>query len=52
MKPGEQCPYITPCGWCSRKDRPCEIKAKIKNAIKKLPYERSNFEDKPMQDKK
>ena len=24
MRLGEECPYITPCGWCSRKEAPCD----------------------------
>lgn len=24
MRLGEQCPYITPCGWCSRQEKPCD----------------------------
>ena len=24
MRLGEECPYITPCGWCSRLNKPCE----------------------------
>ena len=28
MRLMEECPYITPCGWCSRQDKPCEIKEK------------------------
>ena len=24
MRIGEECPYITPCGWCSRQEKPCE----------------------------
>ena len=24
MRLGEECPYITPCGGCSRKDAPCD----------------------------
>jgi len=20
----ELCPYVTPCGWCSRQNKPCE----------------------------
>lgn len=24
MRFGEECPYITPCGWCSRKEAPCD----------------------------
>lgn len=26
MRLGEECPYITPCGWCSRQSKPCEKK--------------------------
>lgn len=26
MRLGEECPYITPCGWCSRQEKPCEKK--------------------------
>lgn len=25
MRLGEECPYITPCGWCSRKGKPCDV---------------------------
>ena len=24
MRIGEECPYITPCGFCSRQGKPCE----------------------------
>ena len=24
MRLGEECPYVTPCGWCSRQNKPCE----------------------------
>ena len=24
MRLMEECPYITPCGWCSRKNEPCK----------------------------
>ena len=24
MRFGEECPYITPRGWCSRKNTPCD----------------------------
>lgn len=24
MRPGEECPYITPCGMCTVFDTPCE----------------------------
>ena len=24
MRLGEECPYITPCGFCSRQGKPCE----------------------------
>lgn len=27
MRWGEECPYITPCGWCSRQGKPCEKRA-------------------------
>lgn len=30
MRLFEECPYITPCGWCSRKSKPCEIEEKKK----------------------
>lgn len=26
MRLGEECPYITPCGFCSRQGKPCEKK--------------------------
>lgn len=28
MRIAEECPYITPCGWCSRQNMPCEVKLK------------------------
>lgn len=28
MRLMEECPYITPCGWCSRQGKPCEVKEK------------------------
>lgn len=30
MRLGEECPYITPCGWCSRKEAPCDNKPRRK----------------------
>ena len=24
MRPGEECPYITRCGWCCKFDAPCK----------------------------
>ena len=24
MRIGEECPYLTPCKWCSKFDAPCE----------------------------
>lgn len=26
MRMFEECPYITPCGWCSRQNKQCEKK--------------------------
>lgn len=28
MRIFEECPYITPCKWCSRQNKPCEIEEK------------------------
>lgn len=38
MRLGEQCPYITPCGFCSRQEKPCDegMKKEIEIAIKPL----------------
>lgn len=33
MRLGEECPYITPCGFCSRQGKPCDGK-KVNVAIK------------------
>ena len=33
MRLGEECPYITPCGWCSRKEKPCEKENKNKKSV-------------------
>ena len=30
MRLGEECPYITPCGWCSRQEKPCEKKQRYR----------------------
>lgn len=30
MRIGEECPYITPCGFCSRQDKPCEKKPRYR----------------------
>lgn len=30
MRFGEECPYITPCGWCSRKGTVCNAKNRRK----------------------
>lgn len=24
MRIGEECPYLTPCKWCSKFDKPCD----------------------------
>lgn len=24
MRLAEECPYVTPCGWCSRQNKPCD----------------------------
>lgn len=36
MRLGEECPYITPCGWCSRQGKPCDksMKKEVNVAIK------------------
>lgn len=39
MRFGEECPYITPCGWCSRKNAPCDNKS---NKKAKLPKSGAN----------
>lgn len=38
MRLGEECPYITPCGWCSRQGKPCDgsRKEKVNIAVKPL----------------
>ncbi|MCR2047826.1 hypothetical protein NSB25_11080 [Acetatifactor muris] len=36
MRLGEECPYITPCGWCSRKDVPCDS-GKYKKPMPGIP---------------
>ena len=28
MRLFEECPYVTPCGWCSRQNKPCEDREK------------------------
>lgn len=33
MRLSEECPYITPCGWCSRENKPCEDRERKKKAI-------------------
>ena len=30
MRLGEECPYITPCGFCSRQGKPCEKKPRYR----------------------
>jgi len=39
MRFGEECPYITPCGWCSRKEAPCDNKPgkKIDSGRTRIP---------------
>lgn len=27
------CKYVTPCGWCTRKNQPCEIKEREKRKM-------------------
>lgn len=35
MRFGEECPYITPCGWCSRKNQKCDMrKRRLQSACK------------------
>lgn len=36
MRLGEECPYITPCGWCSRQGKSCDksMKKEVNVAIK------------------
>lgn len=36
MRLGEECPYITPCGWCSRQGKPCEAKHRKKESSHKI----------------
>lgn len=38
MRLGEQCPYITPCGFCSRQGKPCDgsRKKEVNIAIRPL----------------
>lgn len=36
MRIGEECPYITPCGLCSRTTTPCKEKIKREQGPKKL----------------
>ena len=37
MRIGEECPYLTPCKWCSKFDKPCEdvLKDMIERRMKK-----------------
>jgi hypothetical protein len=35
MRLWEECPYITPCGWCSRQNKPCE-RQKRKKTLSEL----------------
>lgn len=37
MRLGEECPYITPCGWCSRKESPCDTRKYRKKQIPGIP---------------
>lgn len=37
MRLGEECPYITPCGWCSRKETPCDSGKYRKKSIPGIP---------------
>ena len=45
MRIGEECPYLTPCKWCVKYDKPCEDVLKdmreirLKKEVRK-PYER------------
>ena len=45
MRLFEECPYVTPCGWCSRQGKPCEAEEKKKiivaNGRKKAAVEES-----------
>lgn len=36
MRLGEECPYITPCGFCSRQGKPCEKSHRLKRG-KEIP---------------
>lgn len=39
MRLGEECPYITPCGWCSRQNKPCEALERKKRIVAKRKEE-------------
>lgn len=45
MRLGEECPYITPCGWCSRLCKPCEEKEKQKARIDAVYRKLKDYED-------
>ena len=37
MRIGEECPYITPCGFCSRQEKPCEKKPRKRVDLSSTP---------------
>lgn len=47
MRLGEECLYITPCGWCSRKNIECEIhKSRIRRICTEMVGNASGQEHK------
>lgn len=42
MKTARDCKYITPCGWCSRKNENCKELEKEKQKIKEKRIELSD----------
>lgn len=49
MRFGEECPYITPCGWCSRKGTQCDsgkFRKKPLPGISEIPAPPSSGEKK------
>lgn len=47
MRLGEECPYITPCGWCSRKNIQCDNRPR-----KEVRLPRSKYPSTPPGEKK
>ena len=42
MRMGEECPYITPCGFCSRQGKPCDYKRQLNQCLSEMRMQFDN----------